>query len=299
MSRSYVVLDVFTDTPFAGNPLAVVTDGEGLTTEQMQTIAMEFNLSETTFISPPEDAANTARVRIFTPSQELPFAGHPTVGTAIQLATERFGVGEHIIRLEEGVGLIECDVTIGEEGASRASFPVPVLAFQDGEAASAEAFANLLGVSPDDIGFGVHQPSVYNGGLPYTLVPVRDLEVIGRVTPDLSQWADVIGTGFHNSVYIYTSETSLASNHFHARMFWPAMGLREDPATGSAVSSFVGAIDAFENLGDGTHEFVLEQGFEMGRPSLINLQLVREEGVLKTARIGGSAVHIVRGELIT
>lgn len=297
MTRPFVTLDVFTDTPFAGNPLAVVGDGEGLDTAQMQAIAKEFNLSETTFVFPPENAANTARVRIFTPSQELPFAGHPTIGTAIQIASERFGAGQHTIRLEEKVGLIECRVTIGDDGASRAVFPVPALAFEDGAPASVLAFATLLGLEPDEIGFGDHQPSVYNGGLPYTLVPVRDIEAIGRVIPDLSQWTDVVGTGFHNSIYLYTAETVHPDSHFHARMFWPTGGLREDPATGSAVSSFVGALNAYENLADGSHEFIIEQGFEMGRPSLITLSVDIFDGGLRVARIGGSAVPILRGEL--
>jgi len=295
--RRFVTLDVFTDVPFSGNPLAVIGDGEGLGVEQMQSIAREFNLSETTFVLPPEDPANTARVRIFTPNQELPFAGHPTIGTAIQIATERSGVGRHALRLEEGVGLIECDVTISENGPSGATFPVPVLATEVRRPPSVADLAALLGLAPVDIGCGAHQPSVYDGGLPYTLVPLSGLDAIGRVTPDLSRWPEVVGTGLHNSVYLYTTETVRGGNDFHARMFWPAVGLREDPATGSAASSFVGAIDAFESLSEGTHQHVIEQGFEMGRPSLITVQTDVSGGAVTAARIGGSAVSVSSGEI--
>lgn len=187
MARRYVTLDVFTDKVFSGNPLAVVLDAEGLSSENMQSIAKEFNLSETTFVLPPQDSANDAQVRIFTPAQELPFAGHPTVGTSVQVASERFGVGTRTVRLEEGVGLIECTVTISEGGVGRSTFPVPVMAFEDGTPASNDDLAEVLSLAPSDIGFGDHRPSVYDGGLHYTLVPVSGLDAIGRVTPDMSR----------------------------------------------------------------------------------------------------------------
>jgi len=298
LARRFVTLDVFTDKAFSGNPLAVVLDAEGLDSENMQSIAREFNLSETTFVLPPQDSANDAQVRIFTPAQELPFAGHPTVGTSVQIASERLGVGERTVRLEEGVGLIECDVTISEGGVGRSTFPVPVVAFEVGTPAPIDDLAAVLGLAPADIGFGDHRPTVYDGGLPYTLVPVSGLEAIRRVAPDMSRWAEVIGaSGLHNSVYLYTCETVEPGNDFHARMFWPAGGLREDPATGSAASSFVGAIAAFESLSDGIHERVIEQGFEMGRPSLITVQTEVSGAAVIGAAIGGSAVSISSGEI--
>ncbi len=301
MLRPYAILNVFTDEPLAGNPLAVVLESSGLDDALMQKIAGEFNLSETVFVTGFEDGGLRAPVRIFTPGGELPFAGHPTVGTAILLALEA-GLGEgsapaQKVILEERIGAVHCDVKVGD-GRGSGRFTLPQLPSQVGETRSKEAIAAALGLSASDIGFGSHQPARWSGGAPFTIVPVEGLEAIRRIEPESNAWASAFGSGHHNNAFVYSSQCENADSHFHARMFWPAAGIKEDPATGSAVAAFAGAVMAYKKPSDGIHLYRIEQGFEMGRPSLIELQLDIKDGALVTARIGGEAVVTARGNLM-
>jgi trans-2,3-dihydro-3-hydroxyanthranilate isomerase len=298
MSRRFVTLDVFTREPLAGNPLAVVLDAEGLDTERMQRIARELNLSETVFLLPPEDARHRARLRIFTPGRELPFAGHPTVGTAVLLALQdNIGVSAAAFGLEETIGVIACVAEVQDERQGYARFRVPRLPEIWGEGREVAEAAWGLGLDPTDIGFDRHLPSRHSGGVPYELVPVRSLDAVGRSKPNGEAFGKVFGDGNHATAYVYTRETVRAEHHFHARMFAPSFGMAEDPATGSAVAALVGALIQFEPMGEGEHSFTIEQGYEMGRPSEIDLQLVIRNGALVSAEIGGGAVVVSRGEL--
>lgn len=301
MSRRYAVLDVFTDTPLDGNPLAVVLDGEGLSDDRMQAIAGEFNLSETVFVQPPENPAHSAKLRIFTPARELPFAGHPTVGTAVLLAAERFGSqdGEMdaVVVLEEEIGLVRCGVRLKPDAAGYAEFDVPKLSAPAGEAREKELIAAALGLEPRDIGFENHKPSVYDAGVSFTFVPVAGLDAIARAAPVMSAWIPGFGHSDHPGVFVYCRESLQHDSAFHARMFAPTMGINEDPATGSAAAAFAGAVKEFDDLPDGTHVARIEQGFEMGRPSLIDLEIDVLNGKLHAERIGGDAVVVARGEL--
>lgn len=301
MARRYAILDVFTNKALSGNPLAVVLDAEGLSDERMQAIAKEFNLSETVFVLPADNPGHSADIRIFTPTVELPFAGHPTVGTAILMAMERFGemTGEQdaVVVLKEKIGAVRCAVVLKENAAAFAEFDVPKLPESAGPSRDKELVAAALSLEPSDISFENHVPSRYQVGAPFTFVPVRDLDVLARARPDLAMWEKAFGNGGHNDAYVYCRETRAHESAFHARMFAPQMGITEDPATGSAAAAFAGAVHFFDELPNGTHLIRIEQGFEMGRPSLIDLEIDIENGVMHAVRIGGQATLVARGEL--
>ena len=190
MRRAFYTLDVFTNTRFAGNPLAVVTDCEGLSASQMQAIAQEFNLSETVFVLDPLDPVNTARLRIFTPARELPFAGHPTVGAAVLIgelrAPEMLGGQGLGLVLEERIGLISCTVRRPKLQATQASFLLPSLPECLVETLDAGAVAAALGLKAADTGFDAHRPSVWSAGDPFTFVPVASIQAIRRASPNLA-----------------------------------------------------------------------------------------------------------------
>jgi len=301
MSRRYAVLDVFTDTPLAGNPLAVVLDADGLGADHMQAIAREFNLSETVFVLPAQNPAHSAKVRIFTPGSELPFAGHPTVGTAVLLAGERFADLEKemdaVVVLEETIGLVRCGVKLYPGAGGYAEFDVPKLPEHVGAGREKELIAAALSLEPREIGFENHKPVVFDAGMPFTFVPVADLDAIARARPVHGAWGSAFGNDPHNCAYVYCRETLHRDSSFHARMFAPSFGVPEDPATGSAAAAFGGVVKAFDALPDGTHLVRIEQGYEMGRPSRIELEIDVENGKLHAERIGGRAVVVARGEL--
>lgn len=300
MSRRFVTLDVFTSHAHAGNPLAVVLDSAGLDDAAMQSIAREFNLSETVFVLPPQAPAHRAAVRIFTPARELPFAGHPTVGTAVLLALQdvQDGRDSELIVLEEKVGPVPCAVSVSGERLGHAVFTLPRLPEEIEQAASKAELAAALGLSVGDIGFDAHRPGVFSAGVGFTLVPLASREAVAKAKPDGAAFARVMRPADHPNAFVYSRHTAETGHHFHARMFAPTMGISEDPATGSAVAAFAGAVMAFEKPEDGEHRFVVEQGYEMGRPSQIALELSVAEGKLVSARIGGSAIKVSEGALL-
>jgi len=297
--RRYKVYDVFANKALAGNPLAVVFDAEGLDTAAMQAIAREFNLSETTFVLPPEGPAHRARVRIFTPEHEMPFAGHPTVGTAIALCEEPGATIPSLLVLEENVGPVRCAVS-RIDGAAFAEFDLPKLPRQLPLSADAEAIGAALGLGPHEIGFENHRVGLWSAGVAYLTVPVANLEAAAKAALDVRMWRDLAPpdeAGATASAYVYCRETVGSGNAFHARMFVPGTTAWEDPATGSALAAFAGAVVHHDQPVDGETRLWVEQGLEMGRPSRLRLELVMEGGALKTARIGGHAVMVAEGEL--
>lgn len=299
--RPYAILDVFTETPFKGNPLAVVLDGQGLSDEMMQVIAAEFNLSETVFVFPPHDLSNAASIRIFTPSAELPFAGHPTVGTAVLLAKRAMGVVEQptdiAIALEEKVGLVRAGVVVKPGQLGHATFTLPENPVEVAPAVSRVHIAEALGIHEDDIGFDKYRPGVYSAGVPFTLVPLGSLDAIKQIKPNPAAWERAFEVAERGNAFVYARGGESENAAFHARMFWPKAGIAEDPATGSAVAALAGAIMQFEKLSDGHHSFLIEQGYEMGRASDIMLEIDVEDGEFFAARIGGSAVIAAEGVL--
>lgn len=298
MRKQFYTLDVFTQERFSGNPLAVVGDADDLDVAQMQAIAREFNLSETVFLQSPRDPVNTARARIFTPTRELPFAGHPTIGTAVLIGQLQAGDmirGRDIdIVLEETVGPVRCTVR-SRENVVRAQFDLPKLPQRLGPAADDAALACALSLRPEDIGFRGHRPSMWSAGVGFTFIPLASRDAVTRARPDMSVWDDVIGPVDHPAAFVYCGETIAEGRHVHARMFAPSLGIAEDPATGGAVAAFAGVCMEYEQPGDGEHQIIVEQGFAMGRPSLINLNLQVEAGQLVSASIGGAAVMVMEG----
>ena len=298
MRHRYATLDVFTETRFAGNPLAVVLGADGIEPEHMQAIAREFNLSETVFVLSPTEALHRARLRIFTPGRELPFAGHPTIGAAVLLALrDATRADAQAFGLEEEVGIVPCVVETRGDQAGYARFRLPILPEAVEGGPDPLACASALGLDPGEIGFDRQLPSRHSAGNPFDFVPVNSLNAIVRAQPRADAFQGTFGSN-QPGTYVYTRETTERGRHFHARMFGsPATGIREDPATGSAVAAFAGVLMQFEPLGDGEHSFVIEQGYEMGRPSEIELQIVIREGALQSGEIGGHAVVVSEGEI--
>lgn len=298
MSLRFHTLDVFTDLKFAGNPLAVVLGADSLNDAAMQTIAREFNLSETVFVLEPRDPANTARLRIFTPTSELPFAGHPTIGAAVLVARTRaadvLARQGLVITLEEEVGVLRCEVLEHGGGAPFARFAVPRTPVRVREAGPIGDLARSVGLAAEDIGFGVHAPSVYSAGVEYVFIPVKSRDALDRAQPDSGLFSSAMGAS--SGAYLYTSETVEETSAVCARMFANGLGIGEDPATGSAAAAFAGVVHEFEAPEDGEHERIIEQGYKMGRPSRITLGLSVAEGRLAGVSVAGHAVGVLQGE---
>jgi trans-2,3-dihydro-3-hydroxyanthranilate isomerase len=298
--RAFVTLDVFTLRRFAGNPLAVVLDGDGLSDPSMQTIAREFNLSETVFVTPARHEEEAAFIRIFTPGRELPFAGHPTVGAAVLLGLRDAAgaTGDRSFTLGEAVGPVACAVRIDSDVTGHASFALPKLPERLGEFESGPGLAAALGVALSDIGFAAHRPSWYSPGLAYRLIPLRSREAVDRSAFSLDIFLREVGGEPTDHIFVYCDEPVGEGHHFYSRMFAPGSGIAEDPATGSAVAALAGAIIEFEGPGEGEHRYVIEQGYAMGRPSEIELALHVTGGALARATIGGGAVIVAKGVIL-
>lgn len=300
MRLSFSTLDVFTDRRFGGNPLAVVHGAGGLTDDQMQAIAREFNLSETVFVLPAENPAHSARLRIFTPLKELPFAGHPTVGTAALLAENKFGQGrdaDALIVLEEGIGTLRVGVRLRAHQTPFAEFDAPKVPVEAGTLPPVDVLAAGLGLIPSEIGFENHKPVCYAVGNAFAFVPIASREAIARARVNGSHWAPAFSQQGLVGAYLYTRQCEHTTSSFHVRMFAPDAGVPEDPATGSAAVCFAGVIARFDRLPDGTHRRTIEQGFEMQRPSLVSLVLNMEGQALEGVRIGGHCVRVSEGTI--
>jgi len=295
MPLSYEIYDVFTEAPFAGNPLAVVFGAETLDRMAMQAIAREFNLSETVFVLPAAEQRHSAAIRIFMPAGELPFAGHPTVGAAVALAARSGRAGPSLLVLEEGIGPVRCAVNAGF-----AEFDLPRLPATFALGAQPEALAMALGLGPQDLGFENHRVAGFSAGVPYVMVPVAGLAAAARAAVDARAWVDLVGTveGKIPAPFVYCRDTILAEADFHARMFAPWDGIAEDPATGSAAAAFAGQVLRHDAPGSGVTRLTIEQGVEFGRPSRIRLEIEVAAGRLASARIGGHAVKVAEGTLV-
>ena len=298
MSRPlpFHTLDVFTDTPFRGNPVAVVLEADGLSRAQMQSIAREFNLSETIFVMAPRDPANTARVRIFFPTDEIPFAGHPTLGCAALLARLRNAAktfGDRIV-LEEEAGLVPVEIS-HEAGLTTGEFTAPVLPHAHTGRADAALLAAALGLPEAAIGFDAHRPGVFAGGPAFLFIPLADRDALAYARPVEPHWSRAMEAGHIDAAYLYTPD-GLA--RFRARMFSPTAGIPEDPATGSASAILAAQLLASGALQEGETRWHLTQGVEMGRESRIGLSVRVAGGVIAEVRVSGSAVPISRGEIM-
>ena len=300
MKLPFTTYDVFTNRQFGGNPLAIVEEADALSKEQMQIIAREFNLSETIFVRSPKDPANTASVRIFFPTAEIPFAGHPTVGCAIHLAAKKYKAGcsfETTIRLEEVAGLVPVNVSrIGD--VPRAQFTAPVTPFAvDVPVPPAEAIAGALGLDAADIGFDGHRPGVFKGGPGFLYVPLNSRDALARARVIEPNWSNLFASLGTRMAYMYARGGDGANTAFRSRAYAPLDGIPEDPATGSATAILAAQLLAAEKPSDGTHRWQLEQGYEMGRPSDLWLEADVAGAKLIAVRVAGQAVQIMSGVL--
>lgn len=302
MPLDYHILDVFTERRFGGNPLAVVLEADAVSPADMQAIAREFNLSETVFVMKPQSAGHTARVRIFTPSRELPFAGHPTLGAAVLLAELRNsainGERDAIIALEEPIGSVRVGVRLKAGAAHFGEFDAPALPDPAMPMPEVETIAAALGLIPSEISFENHKPVQISGSPTFAFVPVSNLDAMAKVQAAPTHWARAFSDRDIDGVYLYCRQAVRATSSFHARMLAPDLGVPEDPATGSAAIGFARVVQHFDELTDGVHKRTIEQGIEIGRPSAILLTMSVENGALDGVRIGGSVVRVADGRLI-
>jgi trans-2,3-dihydro-3-hydroxyanthranilate isomerase len=296
MQRRYITVDVFTDRAFGGNPLAVVLDAGGLSTAQMQAIAVEFNYSETTFVLPPHDSANDAQVRIFTVRAELPFAGHPNVGTAFVLATQAPKPPARL-RFEESVGLVPVEILT--EGASvvGAELTAP-RSLSKLTKFSAEQVAACVSLSPADIRIDRHPPGIVSVGLPFMVAELASRGALRRARPDAAAFARTFPCDGSDAVYLYTRDipSDEMPCHLQARMFHPgSSGLSEDPATGSATAAAAALLADLSGERDAELSLRIGQGFDMGRPSLLLTRVRKANGAIVSVHVGGACVQMMEG----
>lgn len=299
MRYRYVTTDVFTGHRYGGNPLAVVLDAVGLTTEQMQTIAREFNYSETSFVLPPEHAEHTAWVRIFTPDREVPFAGHPNVGTAVVVASEWALAGQPIPEkfvFEEAAGLVEISLVRGERGIESAQLLAPE-PLSCASVPDLHAVARALTLDIADIKVTEHLPRVVSVGLPFLVAQLANRDALRRASPNAEGYAHLLPLDGAKSIYVYTTDTQSDTidrpTDIQARMFTARM--TEDPATGSATAAMA-ALRASLRKADGVLVLRVGQGVDMGRPSLLLAQAEpRTDGIW--AGVAGQAVIVMDGHL--
>jgi trans-2,3-dihydro-3-hydroxyanthranilate isomerase len=299
MKLNFVTVDVFTGTQFAGNPLGVVLNAEGLSGGQMQAIAAEFNLAETTFVLPPKDLANTAEVRIFTPRYEMPFAGHPNVGTAFALACAGQSYGRAIdgerVVFEEKAGLVP--IAILKDGptvtGARLASPQPLTV---GAEVPPELIASACSLSVDDIETGHHRPCIASCGAPFIIAELKTREklVAARGRPEIFERE--IAKLPVTSLFIYTQVTE-SDLDIRARMFAPHHGIPEDPATGSANVALMGLLASLRPERDLQISKAIAQGVEMGRPSLLHAEAEKTNGVVTATYIGGHCVPVMSGTI--
>ena len=297
MNRRFVTVDVFTDQMFGGNPLAVVLDAAGLSTAQMQAVAREFNYSETSFVLPPTDPAHHARVRIFTPVQELPFAGHPNVGTGYVLARERGDAAcpDRFLFEEQG-GLVPVRLLRRDGLVAGAELTAPAPLSRGGRLDTG-AVAAVLSLPTGDILASRHEPEIVSVGLPFLAVELATRAALRRARADPAGMASLLSGRAVAGLYAYTRavDADEAPAQMQARMFAPADGIAEDPATGSATAA-VGALQAaLLSQPDAELELQVGQGMDMGRPSLLSVVAVKIAGQVREARVGGGCVPVTEG----
>lgn len=304
MDLPYHTLDVFTDTTFGGNPLGVFPDAAHLPTDLMQRIALEMNLSETVFLGPPESSGGTARVRIFTPGREVPFAGHPTVGSAIFLASQGIdaqldaaGCGEATLVLEENVGPIPVVVRFEGGRPVFARFTTAVRPEHRPSMYTPAELAAMVGLVEADIGGGGLVPEMVSCGLEYFIIPIKTVEAVRRSVLDTGAWKRMLTDAWAHHVYLVCLEAEGEGVDVHVRMYAPGSGVPEDPATGSAAAALGGYLSKADGRDEGSLSWTVEQGLEIGRPSLLYVEAERVGGTTTAVRVGGSAVAVSRGTM--
>ncbi len=296
----YITADIFTGKRFGGNQLAVLPDARGLSTDEMWAITREFNYSESTFVLPPNDPANTRHVRIFTPGGEVPFAGHPTVGTAHVLAAigdVALSGDETRVVLEEGVGPVPVVIRAKDGVPVFAQLSVAKLPEVLSPVPPREVLASMLSLGSDDLLDGEWAPQSVTCGLPFVYVPLRSRDAVGRAKLRLDQWETSLQGRDAEMIMLFAMEGEEPGHDVRARMFGPSVGVLEDPATGSACAALGGYLGARDARREGTLRWVVEQGYEMGRPSVLHVECDKAGGTIAAVRVGGESVLVCEGTI--
>lgn len=303
-SVAYVTVDVFASERFSGNQLAVIPDARGLTDAQMQNIAAEFRYSEATFVLPPEDHANTARVRIFTPTMEVPFAGHPNVGTAFVLGRQRDIFGKpagNVLRFEEKAGIVEAALTRDAEGHVIGAGIFAPQPLSLGEQVDSETIARCASIDAQSISLTTHAPVIASVGLPFAVAELTNLDMLGKACPNTAAFAEA-GRRYSPedgqfALFLYTRQPE-GPWALRARMFAPLDNVIEDPATGSASGALGALLTSLLPESDATVDITIEQGVEMGRRSVIGVTAGKSKGQIESVRISGACAAVMTGSIL-
>lgn len=309
MPFTYHTADVFTDVPFGGNQLAVLPNAAGLTSEQMLQITREFNFSETVFVLPPEMPTGTRRLRIFNPGGEMPFAGHPTVGTAFVLASTgeiSLDAEETRIVFEEGVGPVPVLIKAVKGRPVFTQLTAAKIPERGPAPTDAAVLADVLSLEPSDILYdNVFTPEAVSAGIPFLFVPLRSLDALGSARVRKDVWERTLKDSWASEIFVFVEDAESAKRGglrggdgvIRARMFAPTLGISEDPATGSAAAAFGGYLAWRSTLRDGVLKCLIHQGVEMGRPSRLEVEVDAVGGEVKAVRVGGASVLVSSGTL--
>ncbi len=300
MRYAFHTADVFTDRPFGGNQLAVFPEAGELSTSQMQRVAQELNLSETVFVFPPSSPANTRRLRIFTPGSELPFAGHPTIGTAYILAAIgaiNCDAATTQIVFEEGVGPVAVTLHAEQGRPTFAQLSAAKLPEVGPPPPAPDMVAALLSLDVSDLLLGEDAPQAISCGVPFLFVPLRNRAALRRAHLDLAQWQAHFAAFWAPHIYIFTYDVEGPESHIRSRMFAPAMGISEDPATGAAAVAAAAYLAMRDPAQQCTLRWIIEQGIEMGRPSLLAIEADKHGSAVVATRVGGTAMLMSEGTM--
>ncbi len=296
----YLTLDVFTDRPFGGNQLAVFPDATGLPEDLLLPITREFNFSEVTFVYPATDAQHTRRVRIFTPEKEMPFAGHPTIGTAAALALAEGVLGgatSGTLALDLKIGTVPVDVRIEGDGLAWAELSAAKMPEVGPSVPTLNTMAEILSLDAKDLVGGALSPQAVSCGYPFLLVPLKSVEAVQRARVRVDLWEQTLKRSWAPEILVAAREPEQGEQHWRARMFAPGINVPEDPATGSAIASFGGWLAMKESKADGEFAWTIRQGIEMGRPSLLQVRATKVAGAVTAVKVAGHAVLIGEGRL--
>lgn len=296
----FVTCDVFTSVPFGGNQLAVFPDARGIPEHRLLDVTREFNYSETTFVFPPVDPAHARRVRIFTPGGEVPFAGHPTVGTAHALAeTGEIALNGDVTRivLEEGVGPVPVVIRAEAGRPVFAQLSVAKLPEVGPPPPSRDDLARVLGLEVDDLLGGEWSPQSLSCGLPFLFVPLHDRNAVARARIRMDAWEATLRDAPVSEIMVFAPGGERPGTDYRARMFAPGLSVPEDPATGSACAALGGYLAARDPRRQGTLHWIVEQGFEMGRPSMLEVEADVVRGTVTAVRVGGATVLVSDGTM--
>ncbi len=296
----YHTLDVFTDHIFGGNPLAVLTDARGLTTAQMQRITSEFNLSETVFVFPPDDPKHTRKLRIFTPGRELPFAGHPTIGTAFLLAATgmiEVAEGQTNIVLEEGVGLVAVSISVEAGVTVSARLTAAQSPELRRDVPRVADIAEMLTLDVSDVGAPGLAAAAVSCGVPFLLVPLRSRDCVSRAKLRRGSFERVLADAWAREIFLFDGSAIERRMRIRARMFAPDLGIGEDPATGSAAASLAAYLAMRSDSANAHLDWVVDQGVEMGRPSVLCLSADVADGEVTAVCVAGQSVLVSEGTI--